>query len=69
VKAREALPLLCLAVLAICVSVMQTVDDPPEPEPRCEYKNGDLPVSIVVSSEKECDRIKRARGESNEQEH
>lgn len=55
--------MLCLVVLIACAYIAQAVDDRPRPapEPRCEYLDGDLRVSIVVSSVKECDRIKSAR--------
>ena len=59
------LPALTLISLAVCVAVMQGVEKP-EPQPRCEYMDGEYITDIPVSSEKECERIHRARKPAND---
>ena len=66
--ARETLPMLVLAILAITVAVNDALSkrrDEQErlrqQQPRCEYMDVRVHVNIPVSSEKECDRIKKAR--------
>lgn len=68
--AREIAPMLCLVILAVAVAANRSLSKRHEElerirqqQPRCEYMDGPVHISIPVSSEKECDRIKKVRGE------
>ena len=63
-RSRDALPMVCLLVLAVCVMAVQSRNTQPAAaaSPRCQITDR-VAVSFPVSSEKECDRINKVRGD------